>query len=167
MHDVFSGFQRKLSLISLVGSGAGANRNLVGRSAEALKIAHQHSHQVSRKFLRGCELEGVLVFGGPWGIRNELLVGNSRIALVHNQRDIERCLLVGLIETRKSTASVGGLELGNRVAAFRGFTQIEAAQLAVQDSGEHDVQTSRACGNRSRSDDVCLFAIVIGRDFGI
>ena len=61
MHDVLGGFERELSLTCLVGRSADPNRNCVGGSADALEVAYQQRHKISRELLCRCEFQRVLV----------------------------------------------------------------------------------------------------------
>ena len=124
----------------LVGSGAGADGYAVLFAGGALEVADQEGHEISGHLRGGEELEGVLVCAGARRVADDGPVGDGGVALVDDERDIEGGLEGGLVEGREGAARIGGFELRDGVVPAGGFGEIEAAQLAVQDSGVLDRQ---------------------------
>ena len=75
---------------------------------------------------------------GPGRVADDGPVGNGGVVLIDDEGDIEGGLEGGLIEGGESTARIGGLELGDGVVPAGGFREVEATQLAIQDSGVLD-----------------------------
>ena len=149
LDDLFGGLERESGQPLLVRGRADADRNVVGRPFVALEVTDGEGDEIRGHLRRSREGDGVLA---RWAglVGHHCAVRDRMIAGVDDCRQRERRLERRLVERREHAPRVGRLELGDRVAAVVGLTQIQPAQLIVQDALIGDLNPCRAGGNLDR-----------------
>ncbi len=89
------------------------------------------------------------------GLRSECIrdlraVRNRRVAVVDQQRDIERRFVCGLVKRGECASRVGRFHLADRVATAVRLAQIKPAQLVIENSGVRDLDRGAAFRQRAR-----------------
>ena len=111
-----------------------------------MEVANQKRHEISGHFGGSGEVSVCLPGMGP-GVSVSMGLLEMAVSPVSTTRvDIVGGFEGRLVEARKGAAGVGGFELSDGVIACRGFGEIEAAQLVVEDAGVGDGQRCLAGG---------------------
>ena len=133
----------------LVGRGADANRYAVGAAFTADEIADEQRHQI-RGHLRRCrKRHRVRARRGAGHVGRLAAVGERGVARRDGERDVEAGFVGRLVERRERAPRVGGLHLRHGVLAAVGATQVEAAQLVIEDPAVGDGNRRRPGGQRA------------------
>src|SRR5215469_18878412 len=81
----------------------------------------------------------MLSFTGTRSVRNNAAVGDGCITFVHHQRDVKSRLERRLVEGRKGASCVRRFKLRGRIIPKLGLSQVEAAQLVIENPFEFNL----------------------------